>query len=120
MGLGQFLGKKNKYNYEDDGGRLYTITRDITLATDAKIGLTAFDPATNTDTLGTLPKGFQPRGVYWQANADQGDEVAGARKFIICGTALAPLYDSNGPQSLTIDGIVGTTTGRRGESLSFI
>lgn len=117
MPIGQFVGSKAKYQYENDAGDFYVITRDVTLATDASIGLNVFDPATAPAGIQPAPKRFRARGVWWQANDDT--IVPGARKFLICGTPLATLYESSQPQALVIDGVAGTTTGRIGERLSF-
>lgn len=117
MPLGQFTGAKAKYQYESDSGDIYIISRDVTLATDASIGLVAFDPATAPAGAQPAPKGFKPRGVWWQSNPDA--TPPNARKFLICGTPLATLYESSQSQTLEIDQVAGRTTGRVGEKLSF-
>ena len=114
MAQGQFLGPKGSYIYITDNGTAYVIRRDRTLAT---IPGTELAPATTaTSNGGRLPQGFKPRGVYWQSFLD-GQIV---RKFIICGSPLSGLYDNPGSVELTVDNVVGYTTGRKGESQEFI
>lgn len=117
MPVGQFLGEKAKYQYENDAGGIYVILRDVTLATDAGLALVASDPATDPAGAAPAPRNFKPRGVYWQANDDT--DVPGARKFLICGTPLATLYATTSRTPLVVDEIPGVITGRRGETLSF-
>lgn len=118
MPVGQFVGSKKKYIYVTDLGDNYIITRDETLATVAGTGLVELDPEAPPAGSQPAPRGFSFRGVYWQA--DEGTEVEGARKFLICGTTAATLYASSSSQAVPVDGFDGTTTGRKGESQSFI
>lgn len=118
MPVGQFVGPKKKYVYVDDGGRNIIITRDATLGDLAGTGLVEFDPATPPAGASPQPKGFELRGVYWQSNPDQ--TPPNARKFLVCGTTDASLYDNNASQAVTVDDVVGRTTGRKGEAVSFI
>jgi len=115
MGLGQFSGSKGKYVYENDGGGTYILTIDTDLVT-AGQGLTAFDPANPPAGAAPPPKRFKPRGVYWEGTA-AGFE--GKRKFLICGDVTATLYATTASSTLSVDGVAGRTTGRRGETLSF-
>lgn len=101
---GNKLGARGRYQYEDDAGNTFAITTDNDLATAA--GLTA---ATNQP---RLPARFKPRGVYVE-------DATGARKFIKVGDVTSTLYASNAPQTVTIDGVNFTTTGRKGEKVSF-
>ena len=112
MPEGQFLGSKSKYVYETDSGEEYVIRRDDTLAALTGTGLVAYDPATNAG-ASPAPGRFKPRVVFWESTDGQ------YRKEVICGTVTAELYSSDVAQTLTIDGIAGSTTGRRGEKLSF-
>lgn len=114
MPEGQFLGKKGSYIYTADSGALYVLQRDQTLATVTGADL---PPATvNSDNLTATPRGLKYRGVFWQA------ELNGriVRKFIICGSVLSPLYEKDVSSPLTIDGVEGSTTGKKGEAVSFI
>ena len=101
------LGPRGRYEYTSDTGNTYTIETDVDLATAA--GLT---PAGSPEAP-PLPKGLSPRVVFVQAT------VAGrlARKNLIVNADSALYTDSR--QTVTIDGTQGTTTGRKGESLSF-
>lgn len=116
MPEGQFLGSRGNYVYTSDTDEQYIITTDATLGALTGAGLTVFDPA-NPGESTPSPKRFQPRGVYWQATAAG---FIGKRKFLICGTTDATLYDSSVRQTLTIDGVAGVTTGRRGERQTFL
>lgn len=111
MPEGQFTGSRAKYEYEADDGTLYKLNLDATLGSVTDNGL-AFLPATST----AIPKptGFRPRVVFWQG------ELNGVikRKEIVCNPAGA-LYATDKSTALTIDGVAGNTTGRRGEKLTF-
>lgn len=113
MAEGQFSGIKGAYVYETDNGGQFVIRRDQTLATVSGVGLTA---ATQTGSfLFSLPIGFKPRGVHWQGTLN-GRIV---RKFLICGRD-STLYESDRSSAITVDNIAGFTTGKRGESFSFV
>lgn len=101
------LGPRGRYVYTSDTGVDYTIETDVDLA--AAAGLTAV--GTTAPTL--KPTNLKPRVVFVQAT------VAGrlARKELIVNDD-SPLY-TDARQAVTIDGTAGTTTGRRGERLSF-
>ena len=110
MAEGQFSGVRKVYEYEADTGDKYLITLDATLGDLAGVGLTA---ATTATTATALPKRLTPRVVFWQG------ELGGrtVRKSLVCDAA-SDLYTGLS-QAVTIDGVVGTTTGRRGEKLTF-
>lgn len=116
MPEGQFTGSRASYVYTSDTGALYVLQLDETLGDLTGVDLDAFDPG-SPGAATPKPTRFSPRGVYWQATATG---FEGKRKFLVCGTTDATLYDSNVRQTLTIDGVAGTTTGRRGEKLSFL
>lgn len=115
MPEGQFLGNRDSYVYTSETGALYVITTDETLGDLAGVGLDPYDPL-NPGTAVAPPKRFQPRGVYWQGTAVG---FTTKRKFLVCGAGDATLYASSVRQAVTIDGVAGITTGRRGERLSF-
>ena len=115
MAEGQFTGKRLPYLYTSDAGESFLIRTDATLGGVAGTGLV---PATTGNVGGATgaPKRFKPRGVYWQGTL--GGRIV--RKFLICnGGNDSTLYISGTPQSLTIDGVAGVTTGRRGEKASY-
>jgi hypothetical protein len=115
MAEGQFTGKRSAYLYTSDAGQQYLIRTDDTLATLGGTGLIAATTANATGAQNP-PKRFKPRGVHWQGVLN-GRIV---RKFIITnGGDSATLYVSGVVTSLTIDGVVGNTTGRRGEVHSY-
>lgn len=114
MAEGQFTGSRAKYVYTNDSGDNVILTLDTTLAA-LSTTLTAFDPA-NPGTATAAPKRFKPRGVYWKGT---GAGFVGKRKFIVCGDPTDNLYDTSVGASLTVDGVAGVTTGRRGETLTF-
>lgn len=115
MPEGQYTGQRQSYIYESDAGEAYILLLDATLAGLAGTGLVAATAA-NAAGASPTPKRFRPRGVYWQGTLD-GRVV---RKRIICGTTESTLYQSDVSQSLTIDGVAGSTTGRTGEQLTFV
>lgn len=117
MPEGQFTGSRSKYVYESETvDEKYILTLDDSLVT-AGQSLQPFDPATPpTGNVCPSPKRFKPRIIYWEATA-VGFE--GKRKQLVCGTNAAPLYATNTPATLTIDGVAGVTTGRRGEVQTF-
>lgn len=115
MPEGQFTGERKTYIYRTDNNeKKYLITTDATLGDLTGTGLVAATTANSTDASPT-PKGFKPRVVYWQGELD--DVVK--RKKLICGTTAATYYNSDVSQSITVDGVAGSTTGRRGERLTF-
>lgn len=115
MALGQFLGAKTKVVYTTDAGKSIVLNLDDDLVT-ANSGLDVYNPSSPpTNVVGKFPR-FKPRGVYWQATAAN---FEGARKFLIAGTNDAPLYTADAPTAITIDGVAGITTGKRGEQYSF-
>jgi hypothetical protein len=115
MPEGQYSGQRSSYLYTTDFGDVYILSKDVTLANLEGAGLT---PATqaNAGNANPTPKRFFPRGVYWQGVLD-GRIV---RKFIVCGSTTADLYQAGISQDLTIDGVVGSTTGRRGEQQTYV
>lgn len=114
MAEGQYLGGKRTYIYTADDNQSYKILRDRTLGDLPGCDL---DPATAAVPAPRLPRKFEPRGVYWQSNALVGRNYA--RKFLICNRN-STLYTSIDSTPLTIDGIEGATTGRRGEQASYL
>ena len=117
---GNRLGPRQRYIYETDDLAIgYIITTDQDLAV-AGTGTGAaapevYDPATPPAglTVCPAPRRFTPRQVFIQ------DPASGARKSLICFSATADLYSASQPQSVTIDTLSFTTTGRKGEKLSF-
>lgn len=112
MPEGQYTGQKAIYEYTADSGETYLLSLDATLGDIAECNLTK----ANTNTTG-LPKPlrFKPRVVFWQGTLD-GRQV---RKSLVCETD-STLYETDKSSSLTIDGVTGKTTGRRGETFSYL
>lgn len=112
MAVGQELGEKAVYLYVADDNNVYYLSRDITLG---DIPGVALERATTASVAnGVLPRRFKPRGVHWQAQVGN----RRIRKFLICGNT-STLYRSEVGLALTIDGVAGSTTGRRGETASY-
>lgn len=109
MAEGQELGPKASYIYVTDSQDSYVIYRDTDLAMSAITGLTPYTEG--SPDLDNLPRGLMPRGVYWLGY----DGIRPVRKFLICGTQDATLFLLKGSGPVTIGGIKGFTTGRRGE-----
>lgn len=105
---GNRLGPRARVQYTSDTGDIYNITTDADLAAAGQL------PVAVAGAGQAPPRRFQPRGVYCQ------NVVGGslARRFVACD-ADAAFYATSSPSNITIDGEVFTTTGRRGETLSF-
>lgn len=110
MAEGQELGPKATYIYTTDSNDQYVITRDNDLSLPSITGLVLYTEG--APDLDTLPRGLKPRGVHW---VGVGESNRFIRKFLICGTQDATLYLLKGSAPVTIDGIRGFTTGKRGE-----
>jgi hypothetical protein len=106
---GQFTGGKDCYVYVDDSDNNIVITRDVTLA---ELPGTGLMPFTN-QVVQNKPVGFSPRVVFWQGVLN-GKTV---RKELIVNRT-GTLYTTQS-QHLTVDGVDGSTTGYRGEKLTF-
>lgn len=111
MPEGQFSGSRAKYEYLSDSGTIFKLTLDETLGNIEAAGLTVALP---TSTAVNKPTGFKPRVVFWQGTLN-GDVK---RKEIVCGRT-STLYATDASQALTVDGVAGVITGRRGEKLTF-
>lgn len=114
---GNLLGPREKYVYVSDDLKSYGYTTDEDLAVaglgPADAAPTVYNPASPPiDYCGSFPRGFRPRVVFVQ-------DAAGNRKELIAASPSADLYATNLAQNVTIDGVVFTTTGRRGEKMSF-
>lgn len=114
MAEGQFLGQKDSYVYTSDNGTQFAIRRDRTLILGEATGLTLY--AEGSEFAFPLPRGFRMRGVYWQGLLD----TRIVRKFLVCGTLDATLYATDSSTNLTIDGVPGVTTGKRGEKQAYV
>lgn len=115
MPEGQYTGQRKSYVYESDAGKKYILLLDSTLAELAGTDLVAAT-ADNAATASPVPKKFKPRVVFWQGTLNNRT----VRKALICGTVTSTLYAKDTSADLTIDGVAGSTTGRRGEKLSFV
>lgn len=114
MAEGQYSGVRRPYLYTSDSGEVFLLSKDETLGDLAGTGLTRATTG-NVGNATPVPKRFEPRGVYWQG--ELGGRVV--RKFLVCA-ADGTLYVGNTPQAVTIDGVAGSTTGKRGERLTFV
>lgn len=115
MAEGQYTGKRGYYLYTSDVGEVFVILTDVTLATAADTGLVAATRG-NIGNATRPPQRFKPRGVHWQG------ELNGriVRKFLICNAGTEDrLYSSGFSVGVTIDGVSGVTTGRRGEVVTY-
>ena len=112
MPEGQFSGSRAAYTYTTDAGNDIVICLDETLGSVTGNGLTKLTTASN---LPGKPMKFSPRVVFWQG------ELNGKikRKQIVCNVGSS-LYSNAGSANLTVDGVAGVTTGRRGEKQSFL
>jgi hypothetical protein len=115
MPEGQFSGERRTYLYTtDDGQEIYLLLLDRTLAELAGTGLLVANTVTAT-AASPKPQRFEPRVVFWQG------EIGGrtVRKQLVCGTVSSALYALNTSRDLIVDQIPGSTTGKKGERLSF-
>lgn len=105
---GNTLGPRKRVAYTSDSGAIYNLDTDANLA-DAS-GLPAATPGTGS----RKPSRFKPRCVFVDGS------VGGVtvRKELVVN-ADSPLYDTDSSSTVTIDTVTFTTTGRRGETLSF-
>lgn len=114
MAEGQYSGRRRPYLYTSDSGEVFLLQKDETLGDLVGTGLTRATTG-NVGNASPVPKRFEPRGVFWQGIL--GDRVV--RKFLVCN-ATGTLYAGNTPQAVNIDGVVGSTTGKRGEQQTFV
>lgn len=114
MPEGQYSGQRKSYIYESDAGKKYILLLDSTLASLANTGLVEATTE-NAASATPVPKRFKPRVVFWQGTLNNRT----VRKALVCGDVTATLYAKDISQDVTIDGVDGSTTGRRGEKLSF-
>lgn len=111
MPEGQFSGARSKYKYEADDGTVVALLLDETLGDIEGNGLTK---RASGDVTVNKPLNFKPRVVFWKGILNSKE----VRKEIVCNHN-GTLYRSSSPVALTIDGVDGETTGRRGEKLSY-
>lgn len=105
---GNTLGPRQRVAYTSDSGEIYNLDTDANLADAA--GLPAATPGTGQ----RRPSRFKPRVVFVEAL------VGGvlARKELIVNADNA-LYDTTASGTVVIDTVTFTSTGRRGETLTF-
>lgn len=114
---GNLLGPRGRYVYVSDDLTAYVVTTDVDLAV-AGLGVGAaapavFDPGSPPANFGgRFPRGAVTRKVFAQ-------DAAGNRKSLTAFAPSSDLYETNLAQNVTLDGTVFTTTGRRGERLTF-
>ena len=115
---GNTLGPRAKFVYTSDSGQAYVMTLDEDLGTAAGL------PQRNA-TSGTAvraPGRFKPRVVFVEGTitTGEGEDATSrtVRKELVCNRTSA-LYNTESASTVTIDGVEFTSTGRRGEKLSF-
>lgn len=104
---GNILGRRSYYRYTSDTGTNYSILTDDTLA--AAVGLVA--DASNP----APPRRFEPRVLFVEFNSNAGVK----RKELVIGDTTQANYSSNVSTDVVIDGVTFSSTGRKGEKLSF-
>lgn len=104
---GNTLGARAYYLYEDDAGNQYKYQTDVDLG--EAVG------AVLNDTAPDLPRRFEPRGVFVQGIVN--DKTV--RKFLIVPDVTEGIYASNASQTVIVDSTSFSTTGRKGEKVSF-
>jgi len=114
---GNLQGPRAKYVYESDDGNTYVVTTDQDLAV-AGLGAAdaapeEFDPSTPPANFrGQFPRGADLRRVFCQ-------DASGNRKQLIAFDLTADLYATTLPQDVVVDTVTFTTTGRKGERITF-
>lgn len=108
---GQFTGVRASYIYVSDNNTEYLVTLDKTNGDIPELGLTAAD--SSDAGLPSLPRRFTKRAVFWEGELNGTQK----RKTLTCNSNGSAYADT--AQTLTIDGVAGKITGRRGEALTF-
>lgn len=106
------VGPRAKYKYTMDDGTIIKLRLDKDLGDLAACGLS---PVVTGDNASNKPTNFKPRVVHWQVILPDGKI---SRKQLVC-SSTSDAYTSVDPFNISIDGIAGQTTGRRGEQISF-
>jgi hypothetical protein len=114
---GNLLGNRAKYVYKADDNKNYSVITDESLAA-AGTGAAAaapseFDAANPPANYGgRFPRGATVRVVFVE-------DSAGNRKALTCFDPTSSLYQTNLAKEVEIDGTTFTSTGRRGEKMTF-
>jgi len=103
---GNTLGARRYYKYTNDNDEVYSYLTDKDLGDAVGDDLDDSNPP--------FPRRFKPRGVYVQATIDN----RLTRKFLVIGDTSNDLW-SDSSETIEIDGVSFSSTGRRGEALSF-
>lgn len=111
MAEGQYTGQRKTYIYVSEDGTEYALKLDVTLA---EIPGTGLITATQNNPGINKPLRFKPRVVFWEGTLNSRK----VRKSIVCSFP-STLYGASSSAELTIDGVAGATTGRRGEKMSY-
>lgn len=106
---GNRLGQKQKVTYTADSGALYNMNVDVDLIMVGS-GLTA------GHTGGPMPKRFKPRVLHVQQPVGLGRM---ARKSLIVGSVTSLMWTQNAPVDYVIDTETFTSTGKRGETITY-
>lgn len=107
---------RNRYVYEDDATNNWVVrlaSDDVTTGQ----SLQAFDPASPPAKFQGRINPRNCRTVYAQGTPSGGGKLV--RRRLICGTPAATLYQTSLSKTVTISGVTMTTTGRRGEKITF-
>lgn len=105
---GNTLGPRERVAYTSDSGAIYNLETDANLADAAGL------PSATAGTGSRKPSRFKPRVVFVEGL------VGGVRvrKELIVNADNA-LYDTDSSGTVVIDTVTFTSTGRRGETLSY-
>lgn len=114
---GNLLGNRSKYVYLGDDNKNYSVLTDESLAVAGTGAATAapeeYDAASPpANYAGRFPRGATPRVVFVE-------DTSGNRKALVCFDPSADLYKTNQAKEVTIDTVEFTSTGRRGEKMTF-
>lgn len=98
------------FDYVLDNGNTVQLVLSETLDTVSELMINLTN---ESSTAPSAPPRFEPRVVYWVENGGQN-----RRRELVCNAA-SPLFQANTSMSLSLGGVAGRTTGKRGERLTF-
>lgn len=109
--VGNRLGERATFVYTTDG------SEDVVFQQDRSVGLAVGNTLATTSTRPTSVTGRYLRGRYLLL---QGKDDPNIKKKVVVGDIGNSLFAAEGSQEVTINGVVFVTTGKVGESVSFL
>ena len=109
--VGNRLGERATFVYTTDG------SEDVVYQQDRSVGLAVGNTLATTSTRPTSVTGRYLRGRYLLLQGKDNPEI---KKKVVVGDIGNSLFAAEGSQEVTINGVVFVTTGKVGESVSFL